>query len=680
MIQSVANINRAVRQIGMADECEYFVKVDGFDEEAFIVESVDLNRWNLAEVDYHISLKVLALTAIDPQSLLSKSATVSFLWRGVLAPVHAVIQQVFDANGNGDYSGYQLSLVSPLWQLKHQQHNRVFMGESSLQIAKTILTDFVDGQYPVSLLANDVEPYPMTVQYQESDWDFVHRILLRDGIMLHQHQSVSSLEVLLFDDVAQLPLSDDPIALPFRAAKGAAIDDEYVSLVKQSWRQQPQSVAIADYQFPSSEAVFAQNQLEGGLGAQHFRWGDNVLNNEAAKKLADGLARAFQAQANTVVMHSNCRGLQPGMCIELTGHQQLSGRYLILQMELSGNQSSATNSGVSALHKGYENIIIAIPAGQPYLPAYRAKKPLASSITATIASEVDEAGLYRIRLPFDSRAESEEGSLPTRLLQPFGGADHGMHFPLTVGTEVILSFENGDIDRPTILGAVYNDQSPNVVTNENSYHNLIRTRGKHEFLLDDSPEAEKIQLNTEAQKNRLVLDATKDQHLAQLHSEEGDIEIFAGKSMQAQSGADMTIEVGGNQEVTVKGDYSLMTEEGDITHQAGANLSLTAQEDLSWVTEEGKLSIEVGAQLIVEAADGISTHVVAGDKTVVVEDGSYALEASENISFAAGSALTFSQGGGAIQIDSSGNLTLDGKSIEMTADKIIVKGGTVGNN
>ncbi len=680
MIQSVANINRAVRQIGMADESEYFIKVDGCDEEAFIVESVDVQRWNLAEADYGVSLKILALKNIDPQMLIGKAATISFLWRGNLAPLHAVIDQVFDANGNGEYAGYQLSLVSPLWQLKQQQHNRVFMNESSLQIAKKILTEIVDGQFPINLLASDVDAYPMTVQYQESDWDFLHRILLRDGIMLHQHQSSSSLEILLFNDVAQLPLSTDPISLPFRSAKGAAIDDEYIYLVKQNWRQKPQSIAIADYQFPSSDAVYAQNQLEGGVGAQHFRWGDNILNNGSAKRLADGIATAFQAQANTIVMASNCRGLQPGMSIELTGHQSLSGRYLILQIELSGNQSSATNNGVSALHKGYENTFIAIPAGQPYLPIFKAAKPLANSITATIASEVDEAGLYRVKLPFDDRSESEESSLPTRLLQPFGGADHGMHFPLTTGTEVILSFENGDIDRPTILGAVYNDQSPNVVTNENAYQNLIRTRGKHEFLLDDSPGKERIQLNTEAQKNRLQLNATQDNHLTELHSEEGDIEIFAGKNMQAKSGADMSIDVGGSQEVIVKGDYSLMTEEGDIIHQAGANLSLTAQEDLSWVTEEGQLSVEVGGEFVVEAADGISTHVVSGDQLVVVEDGNYALEASDNISFGAGSSLTFSQGDGTIQIDSSGNLTLNGPTIEMTADKIIVKGGTVGNN
>ena len=680
MIQSVANINRAVRQIGMADESEYFIKIDGCDDEAFIVESVAVSQWNLSEVDCTVDVKLLALQPIEPQSILDQRAVVSFLWRGVLAPLSAIVHQVVDANGNGDYQGYRLVLKAPLWPLKNQQHNRVFLGQSSLDIAKTLLSEFLDGQYAVSVKADDVEPYPMTVQYQESDWDFLKRILLRDNLFLHQHQGKEGMEVLIVDDVSQLPLVSEPLMLPFRSVKGAAVDEEYISVVKQSWQSTPGTVQVADYQFPRGESVFAQSQASETQSTQEFRWGDNLQTHDAAKKLADGIAIAHKARAAGIIMHSNCRGLQPGMVVELTGHSSLNGRYMIVKMESSGNQSSAVSSGVTALHKGYENTFIAIPAGQPYLPLYQPKKPIATSITATVASEVDEHGRYRVQLPFDERAAGEDSSLPTRLMQPFGGADHGMHFPLTAGTEVVVTFENGDIDRPTIMGAVYNDQSPNVVTSENSYQNLIRTRGQHEFLLDDTPGAEKIQLNTAEQKNRLQLSAAEDNHLAELHSEEGDLEVYAGKNMQAQSGADMSIEVGANQEVTVKGDYSLMTEEGDITHQAGANMSLTAQEDLSWVTEEGKLSVEVGGQFVVEAADGISTHIVSGDMTTVVEDGNFALEASDAISFQAQGSVTLTQGDGSIQIDGSGNLTLNGPAIEMTADKIIVKGGTVGNN
>ena len=336
---------------------------------------------------------------------------------------------------------------------------------------------------------------------------------------------------------------------------------------------------------------------------------------------------------------------------------------------------------MSSLAKGYENVFIAVPAGKPYVPVLPQRKLIASSITATIAEEVDAAGNYQIRLPFDDRTDADgDASIPTRLSQPFGGSDHGMHFPLTKGTEVIISFENGDVDRPTILGAVYNESAPSVVTNANAYENLIRTRGNHELLLDDTPNNEKIQLNTEEQKNRLQLNATDDNQLAELHSEEGDVEIFAGKSMQVQSGQNFNVDVGENHEVVVKGDYSLMTEEGDINHQSGKNLQLTAKEDLTWVTEEGELNVQVGDKLILEAANGISTHVVSGNHSIVVEDGGYELEASANISVSAGESITLTQGKGSIQIDSNGNLTLDGPSVEIVADKIVIKGGSVANN
>lgn len=680
MIQSVAEINRAIRQIGMADESEYFIQIDSFNDDSFIVENVQVSGWDLSDSDYELDVKMLALQDIDPQAILGKQAIVSFLWRGDMFPVCTRVHQISGANGNGDYEGFRLQLRSPLHMLKQQHHNRVFLEESSLQIAKNLLTEYLDGQYTLKILANDIDAFPMTVQYKESDWDFIHRILLRDGIMLFQHQTVDGLEIILFDDVAQLPLAGEPLELAYRTSRGVAYQEEYISLVKQIWRMQPQTIQIADYQFPSSTPVFAESQTSASSNLNHFRWGDNLQNDSAAQKLADGMVNACQAQANTIVMHTNCRGLQPGMSIELTGHSQLNGQYIVLKMESTGNQAAATSGGVAALHKGYSNIVIAIPAGQAYLPLYQPAKPYASAITATIASEIDEAGLYRVHLPFDQREAGDESSLPTRLLQPFGGHDHGMHFPLTEGTEVLLTFENGDIDRPTIMGAVYNDQSPNVVTSENSYQNLIRTRGKHEFLMDDSPGEERIQLNTAESKNRLQLNAATDAHLAELHSEEGDLELYAGKNMQAQSGADMTVEVGGNQEVTVKGDYSLMTEEGDITHQAGNNLQLTAQEDLSWVTENGELNVQVGGQWVVEAADGASTHVVSGDQSIIVENGSYQLEAASNVSFNAGGSITFTQGGGTIQIDSSGNLTLEGPSVSINAANITLKAGSIGSN
>lgn len=677
---SIANINRITRQSGLADECEYFIKIDDQPEDAFIVESINIEHWQAVGNGCQASVKVLARQAFDPAILLGKKAVLCFLWRGAMAPLVGEIEKVSEGPGNGDMVGFYLTLLSPLAKLNNQYHNRVFLDRSSLDIARDILTEFSDGRFGVTVLANEPEERAMTVQYNESDWDFLNRILLSDGIMVHTHHQQDALDIVLVDDLASLPLADTPLLLPFRSARGAAADEEYISVVRSQWQSTVASVNVADYQASRAEHIVANSEFDEPSGHADYRWGGNHIDSASAQRFAELLTRAHQSRKNQLFLQTNCRGLRPGMVISLTGHTHWSGEYRVLEVECEGQQFSATNSGSGTQGKAFINHVLVIPAGIPYLPLLPDRRTVTSTLTASIAAEVDESGYYQVRLPFDSQSEGDHTSIPTRMVQAFGGKDHGMHFPLTVGTEVIVGFENGDVDRPVILGAVHNDDTPSVVTQENAYQNLIRTRGGHEFLLDDSPSKERIQLNTAEAKNRIHLDATEDAHKAELYSEQGDVVVEAGKDIRIESGQNMHISVGADQEVTVGGDLKAMTEAGDIVHQAGGQLLMTAAESMEWVSEEGDLNIEAGGQWIVEAAEGVSVHTVSGDHQTVMEDGSFHLEAASNIELAAGNSLTLTQGSSTLQIDSSGNLTLDGSSVEITADKIAIKGGTVGNN
>lgn len=498
--------------------------------------------------------------------------------------------------------------------------------------------------------------------------------------MMTVNHGEETIDVQLVDDLSQLPLAGNGIDLNFRSARGAAADEEYVSVVRRHWQATPGQIKVADYQADPALAVYGEAQTVQENALTDFRWGYNTVSDDHAARLATQLQVAQDARASSLLLQSNCRGLRPGMTVCLQGHPHWNGDYVVIQADLEGQQFAAANAGGGGTSRSFQASVIVVPAGRAYLPMLPKMHRIASTITATITAEVNASGFYQVRLPFDRDSEEGHTSLPTRMMQPFGGEDHGMHFPLTVGTEVIVGFENGDVDRPVILGAATNQQTPSVVTEQNPYENLIRTRSGHEFLMDDTPSAENIRLNTLEQKNRLTLDATKDNHQVTLITDDGDMELTAGQNMWFCSGADLTMEVGADHQVTVKGQLQVMTEEGSIEHQSGTSIRMTAAEDISWVTEEGDMSLQAGGQWIVEAAEGMSTHVQSGDQMVVVEDGSYALEAGSDISLSTGGSITLTQGSSTLQIDSSGNLTLDASQIEMTADSIIVKGGTVGNN
>ena len=99
---------------------------------------------------------------------------------------------------------------------------------------------------------------------------------------------------------------------------------------------------------------------------------------------------------------------------------------------------------------------------------------------------IDDQGRYRVRFLFDDTPPgSRPASSPVRMLQSSAGEGYGAHFPLKVGTEVLVGFVNGDPDRPVIVGAAPNPLKPSPVTSRNAAVNRIRTVSGITFDLVD---------------------------------------------------------------------------------------------------------------------------------------------------------------------------------------------------
>jgi type VI secretion system secreted protein VgrG len=125
-----------------------------------------------------------------------------------------------------------------------------------------------------------------------------------------------------------------------------------------------------------------------------------------------------------------------------------------------------------------------MPSDIQFRPQRRAAMPrfdglLSGRVEGPVTNQprLDDQGRYRVRIPFDLSSTAEgDGSRWVRMATPFGGDGDGMHFPLFPGTEVVLGCENGDPDRPVILGAVSNPRNENVVTSEDPLSNRILFR------------------------------------------------------------------------------------------------------------------------------------------------------------------------------------------------------------
>ncbi|UCF63210.1 MAG: hypothetical protein JSW33_11635 [bacterium] len=153
----------------------------------------------------------------------------------------------------------------------------------------------------------------------------------------------------------------------------------------------------------------------------------------------------------------------------------------------------------------YENIFEAIPYSKSFRPSRAALHPkIYGVMNAKIDSDgegdqakVDEKGRYKVILPFDLSGNKDgTASHYIRMIQPYAGADYGVHFPLHKGTEVLLTFIDGNPDRPVISGAVPNFETVSPVTDANQLKSVIRDDYGNEIVLDTTRDDQHIRLHS----------------------------------------------------------------------------------------------------------------------------------------------------------------------------------------
>lgn len=676
MAQTFAQLHRTKKTLGLADEIQFSIEIDG--QSDFIVEAIDGRRFEIDDIQYQLNIEVISTRGNEGHSLLGKIAKLAIIVQSERSYIYGEVIRVRSSGIHQGASKFKLVLVEPYHKFCTEKHSRVFVGKSCIAIAQGLISEGVSLASELKIEAEEQEVAEMIVQYQESDWHFLQRILAKEGVMLNVSHLPEGLAMAIVDDTAKLPQSGTVVELPFLTSRGAAVDREYVHAVTVHQQQGVNQVRLQDFNEQRSSWVLGESNQDESCQLVDYHWGSNSPDNSTAKKRATAYFQSHSGVSQQLTLSTNARSVRPGMIVNLTHHPECSGKYIVKSVSFVGSQRGAASNS-DGQYREFTCLMTVIPSGVSYKPRYDSSINLTASLTARITSDVDNEGRYQIRFPFDTTSCAQSSKAVSQL-QAFGGHDHGMAFPLVPDTDVVVSFINGDIDRPIILGALMSQLNPSPVTNQNPLDNIIRTRSGHELKFDDTPSAETISLATPEQKNSLLLSAEQDAHQAALTSAEGEIRIVAGTEIQASSGSDFTLTVGENYRAEIGESATFMTEQGDINFQSNESISLNAKADIRWQSLEGDLELNADGEFLLHAAEGLQQQVVSGDANIQVMDGNFQVEAGSNIDLMAGGAISISQGDGSIQIDRSGNLTLSGPTIDIVADKITIKAGTIGNN
>ena len=464
---------------------------------------------------------------LDMSAAINQPATLT-LHRGLDdVPFQGIVAE-FDRLGEktpGSFF-YRVVLVPRLWLLSLNHQSRVFQNLPIEEIVQSVLQDSgfltaTDFRFELQGSYYDRE---YCVQYNESDVDFMSRLLEFEGIQYYFEHKDSDL----------LRISDNPDSHPeipgdsnveYNVGAGLEADVEVIHEFVFRERIATGSFLVRDYFYREPESFVSEtSQLNTKMPGRRYEYGGRILDQSSGQRIARIRNEEVESVRRSYHGASSCGRLASGKLFSLEGHPRddTDGKYLITRVRHRGSQKLALaglgkGQNESAEATSYTNEFACIPAGLPYRPERLTPTPRISGIiTAKVDSAggdyayVDQDGHYRVKLPFDLGDEAGgNASLPIPQSQINSGPDCGVHFPLHESNDLLLAFVDGDVDRPIAVGSLPNPTHTSPVTENNNAQNVIRTMGGNELVMDDTKNNARIWMKT-AEGHMFAMDDSAD--------------------------------------------------------------------------------------------------------------------------------------------------------------------------
>lgn len=421
---------------------------------------------------------------------------------------------------------YRAVLYPRLWKLSQEYQSRIFLDRTIPQILEDVLkrAEFTRDDYELRL-SGRYASREFVVQYEESDLDFLQRWMEHEGIFYFFEQTMQGEKVVFADSEAavqsgDLKLSYRPPGSTDTGVVATQTDEwfreEVVTAFACSIHSVPKQVILKDYNYrrPADDLRCSADVSPDGVGT-HFEYNNHYKTKEEGNALAKVRAEERKCRISTYSGESNCRAFRAGKVFDLEGHYRpdFNTKYLLTRVHHSGTQD-LTAAGGSARSATYKNDFGALSAAATFRPERRTPWPAIKGVmNATVDgsgtgeyAEVDAEGRYKVIMPFDLSGRVEgKASRFIRMQQPYSGNGHGMHFPLHKGAEVLLTFVDGDPDRPIISGAVPNAANPSILTADNHTAGGIRTGGGNAIEMEDTDGHQRVHVAAGSGHSQLVL-------------------------------------------------------------------------------------------------------------------------------------------------------------------------------
>lgn len=622
-------------------------------------------------------------TGITADQLIGKSVTVSIARPGSDARAINGIVTYFAA-GDQMVNGmrrYRVVLRPKLWLLTRTADCRIFQNQSVVQIADTLLSDGGVTDYKKVGLSGTHPTRDYCVQYRETDYEFLVRILAEEGIYFYfQHESGQH-TLILSDSVGGYTDCVD------KSVQHAPPDSSLTQAV-QNWSSgfhfQSGKATLDDFNFEQSTTDLTASTSTAVSNSAFKSWevydypGDYTKKDDGTT-LSRTRMEAIEAGYAVTRGSSTYPGFMPGAKFTMAKHE-VSGEqgksYVLRAVEHSVRDH--THLGNHEETVAYANDFAALPATTVFRPRPVTRRPLipghqTATVVGASGDEIycDKYGRIRVQFHWDRLGKNDENSSCwIRVAQSIAGATWGSQFLPRVGMEVVVAFLEGDPDRPLVVGSVYNGQNmPPYTLPDNKTQSGIKTRSStqgsattfNELRFEDKKGSELVYIHAQKDFTRDVVNDDK------LNVEHDRTETIKNdRSATIQEGNESLTVSKGNRSVTVsQGNDSLTVSKGNRTATVSeGNDSLTVAQGNRTAT------ISKGNDTTTLSSGNYSLSLSSGNATMQCDGGS--------VTISAGQSITLKVGSNSITINQSG-ITLKGTQIAVTGDAKVQLSGPMVN-
>jgi type VI secretion system secreted protein VgrG len=403
--------------------------------------------------------------------LLGKPATLTIALRDD-TPRHfsGYVTRFAQGGFEGRYCVYEMTLKPWLWLLTRTADCRIFQEMTVPDIVKAVFEDHPVAKFEFNLL-RPYRTWNYCVQYRETDFNFVARLLEHEGIYWYLQHDDSGHRLVLCDSASAHDAAPGCESLPFYGHDGQVPPGlEHIDRWGGAQCVKPGKVVITDYDFerPSTSLQTQQARTRGYdlSDGEIFDFPGGYIQASDGSQYAEDRLDEIQSGFEVYDASTNAQGVCTGHLLKMARHPRegQNAQYLVTGTTLQLRQPvSGSDEADSELRCSFS----CIPAAQQYRPVRRTPKPMVpgpqtATVTGPGGEEIytDKYGRVKVQFHWDRRGQrNEKSSCWVSVAYPWAGANFGgIHIP-RIGQEVIVGFLEGDPDAPIIIGRAYNGEN-----------------------------------------------------------------------------------------------------------------------------------------------------------------------------------------------------------------------------